>query len=1575
MREEICFIVNRKGALKRGFRAVVLIVMMLSVLLAQYAFSGDVEGSIYDKVKAGNYIDTGLDKTKGISMDLVEKGLTHKVLEFEITSDIAAQEIQLLIAENNFDANSGSLSKLSTISKEEQVYESVCNPYNLEDPVNHSINRIDNCTSVQKGTKTVYEDQWLPVEMKASEKADAASLSTFNILEKGKYRYSFDTPIVNTGSGWGNAGTVFLKVGDDLFADKQHSSWWNLDLPYKRAIQINTSSEMILRYYTAEVSGFNTTDTSRFNLANRNNFAVVCNGQEVDKIIGNTTDLMLKHDTKLYPDSTGWGTANTTFLFRIPFNITGVNNTACEIYYGNLTYSSAKYNISNIALLYDNFELNNISDRVCGSSPRNVGNGWIGSADPKNGTYITDSCGTLNTSASWGQVQKGLDTGICLDCDKFEIDIGIAAETTANYQHDFWLPASLAFPAPQDPINDITRLAIRYLPYSYMNIQNQTDVFKSGGITPVGGIKMPVRFISLGKSTSGDWIAYRNSTYFSWATNYTHIFNNATIAGVWLHLNRDVNNLDYVMLKRYMDIPPTITLGGEILPNKAPIVSIYSLQPTAAYTADDLNCSFIVTDANTGDNLTANVSWYNGTSLYGMYAINVTNGTLASNILKAGNITKGETWNCSVIAYDGTAYSNASSAVRYINNTLPVITSYNASNATYTYSNTPNVNFSEGENITFAVEVSDADVAEGDTLWYSWFVDSAFQWLSQNSWFDWAFNFTSAGLHIVRVDANDSENAITNRTWYVTIANTVNKLWSVDYVTPPTPANNTNLTDHVVNISVLVTPSLIGTAEAKTIFHNATYFNDNGVHNLTEINATAKAVQLSYPYLLGSYTSNISYMGENVIWDNLSWAEFVPSDGELSQQNNLVGLWHMNNNWLDSSGYSNDGTAYGAVFTTEAKLGSHAGSFDGVDDYVSVPSTSGDELDLRSDMSVTAWIKWEGPSDPPDVYYPRIIEKDYQTSYMFSLRPDDATRLSVWLQNSERASTPSGSVSLNEWHYVAFTFNDISNEVKIYIDGAERGSGSYTGSISGNANNIYIGRYPGSAVAYFNGTIDEAAIWNRSLTAEEIQSIYNATAGGIKMQTRSCDDAECDTELFTGPTGTSSYYTNANYESLSNLQQNKYFQYKAFLETSDASVSPLLYNVTVKAHTLQAIENVSINNAWIDFNGSIYQMSGSGLSWSYANNTLGIGSYSYRVYVNDTFGNVNLTTERTFTVPSYIIYFNVTDGDTELGVNNINISSCNYNGFNQNGDDSNPYGPYTFSVGTWQCTFKDTAIKPQYWDKTLIFNVNEDKNISVVLSFKGGLSYEEHTQLDWLYNCWRYGECDAYGWVKGTYTNVSRIWQEFIPTNISVVANETFISKTLSPTSNITIDYKVNLPYKKGVEDKALLPIRIFYWFTNSSGVCFNQDKQTTPSNRAETPFCIPMMAEYLGPNNGTANFTVVLKPNLPYGTYEVVRQIDIDPPVDGIQTWINYGREVIGNINAENLLTEITPSTSENAFSNNVVAESPSLPNQGLNQISGASTVIPDGKFTYNGWFVTLWFIIISATIISSIYIKSRYK
>ena len=74
--------------------------------------------------------------------------------------------------------------------------------------------------------------------------------------------------------------------------------------------------------------------------------------------------------------------------------------------------------------------------------------------------------------------------------------------------------------------------------------------------------------------------------------------------------------------------------------------------------------------------------------------------------------------------------------------------------------------------------------------------------------------------------------------------------------------------------------------------------------------------------------------GEPGIWE-LELGATVPSQSQVSE-NGLVALWSMENNWNDSKGTNNGTALNGATFASSPKVGSYAGSFDGVDDEVLV---------------------------------------------------------------------------------------------------------------------------------------------------------------------------------------------------------------------------------------------------------------------------------------------------------------------------------------------------------------------------------------------------------------------------------------------------------------------------------------------------------------------------------------------------------------------------------------------------------------------------------------------------------------
>ena len=71
-------------------------------------------------------------------------------------------------------------------------------------------------------------------------------------------------------------------------------------------------------------------------------------------------------------------------------------------------------------------------------------------------------------------------------------------------------------------------------------------------------------------------------------------------------------------------------------------------------------------------------------------------------------------------------------------------------------------------------------------------------------------------------------------------------------------------------------------------------------------------------------------------------------------------------------------------------------------------------------------------------------------------------------------------------YHVVATFSGTS--LKIYVDGALRGTTARTTAIPDNASGVNVG----VGGSYFDGTIDEVAVYSYELTGQQVTEHYNA---------------------------------------------------------------------------------------------------------------------------------------------------------------------------------------------------------------------------------------------------------------------------------------------------------------------------------------------------------------------------------------------------------------------------------------------------------------------------------------------------
>ena len=184
-------------------------------------------------------------------------------------------------------------------------------------------------------------------------------------------------------------------------------------------------------------------------------------------------------------------------------------------------------------------------------------------------------------------------------------------------------------------------------------------------------------------------------------------------------------------------------------------------------------------------------------------------------------------------------------------------------------------------------------------------------------------------------------------------------------------------------------------------------------------------------------------------------------------------------NASDASGKSHVGTLSGASRTSAGRFG-RALSFDGVDDWVTVPDSA--FLDATSALTMEAWVRPTALGG-----WRSVLLKETAGGLAYSLYADDnapwpATYINV---GGFQAVTGTAPVALNAWTHLAVTYDGAT--IALYVNGALAGSRSMSGPIATSAAPLRIG---GNAVwgEYFSGLIDEVRIYNRALSPAEIQA-------------------------------------------------------------------------------------------------------------------------------------------------------------------------------------------------------------------------------------------------------------------------------------------------------------------------------------------------------------------------------------------------------------------------------------------------------------------------------------------------------
>lgn len=203
----------------------------------------------------------------------------------------------------------------------------------------------------------------------------------------------------------------------------------------------------------------------------------------------------------------------------------------------------------------------------------------------------------------------------------------------------------------------------------------------------------------------------------------------------------------------------------------------------------------------------------------------------------------------------------------------------------------------------------------------------------------------------------------------------------------------------------------------------------------------------------------------------------------------------------DASGAGNDGHLTGAKWVAEGhKGGAYLFDITRFTDKIVVPNSP---LLNPENITMSAWIKV--PEDGGG-FWNRIFDKDYRKGYSIQITGefgDKQPRGRLGFEFSRMANQSQCTLTDGRWHHVAVTFDGQTS--RIYVDGLENSqkAARQPGPLKKSNWDLCIGN---SVVGYkdtdaingdclaFDGMIDEARIYNRALSAEEIRALAGLPA-------------------------------------------------------------------------------------------------------------------------------------------------------------------------------------------------------------------------------------------------------------------------------------------------------------------------------------------------------------------------------------------------------------------------------------------------------------------------------------------------
>ncbi|MBI2547602.1 MAG: hypothetical protein HYW23_04125 [Candidatus Aenigmarchaeota archaeon] len=321
-----------------------------------------------------------------------------------------------------------------------------------------------------------------------------------------------------------------------------------------------------------------------------------------------------------------------------------------------------------------------------------------------------------------------------------------------------------------------------------------------------------------------------------------------------------------------------------------------------------------------------------------------------------------------------------------------------------------------------------------------------------------------------------------------------------------------------VNTSATAKPALIVRGSAAST-SNITEWRDGGNNKLVSIDnqgsllvgngttglfANASSGKVGIGIL--TPTTKLDVVGQiNATKITVNGSDVVSIANSTAGSNGLVGYWTFDegagSNVYDASGYDDTGVLVNMNITGNATSGWNVTgcksggcmNFDGINDYINV--TDNPVLNISGSITLSAWVKIGVGSGGGMILAKQqdLAGTADDSGYFLS----GASSPRFLIDNAGTTSDIFGTTDLrdNKWHLLTGTYDYSTGITRVYVDGKQENSGTFSTTI-GLINKSFIIGDRAQLDSHFNGTIDEAKIYNRALSSDEIRAEFIAGSGG-----------------------------------------------------------------------------------------------------------------------------------------------------------------------------------------------------------------------------------------------------------------------------------------------------------------------------------------------------------------------------------------------------------------------------------------------------------------------------------------------